>query len=60
VNFNEDPSLTIKTPAASLTNKEEQLSAMSLEDKNNQGGTRVCVFNGPQLVNQELMKFKKS
>jgi hypothetical protein len=45
--------------AASLTNKEEQLSSMLLEDKNNQGGTRVCIFNGPQLVNQESTKIKK-
>jgi hypothetical protein len=33
VNFNEDPSLTIKAPATSLINKEEQLSAMSLKTK---------------------------
>jgi hypothetical protein len=56
---NEDPSLTIKASAVSLTNKEEQLFAMPLEDKNNQGGTRVCIFNGPQLINQESTKIKK-
>jgi hypothetical protein len=50
--------LTIKAPAASLTNK-EQLSAMLLEDKNNQGGIRVLIFNGLQLVNQESTKIKK-
>jgi hypothetical protein len=50
--------MTIKAPAASLTNKEE-LSAMPLEDKNNQGGTRVCIFNGPQLVNQESTKIRR-
>jgi hypothetical protein len=59
VNSNEDPSLTIKALATSLTNKEEQLSAMLLEDKTNQGGTRVCIFNGPQLVNQKSTKIKK-
>jgi hypothetical protein len=42
----------------SLTNKEEQLSTMLIEDKNNRG-TRVCIFNGPQLVNQESTKIKK-
>jgi hypothetical protein len=58
VNSNEDPSLTIKAFVVSLTNKEEQLSTMPLEDKNNRG-TRVCIFNGPQLVNQESTKIKK-
>jgi hypothetical protein len=51
--------LTIKALVALLTNKEEQLSVMPLEDKNNQGGTRVCIFNGPQLINQESTKIKK-
>jgi alpha-D-ribose 1-methylphosphonate 5-triphosphate synthase subunit PhnL len=46
-------------PTASLTNKEEQLSTMLLEDKNNQGENMVCIFNGPQLVNQESTKIKK-
>jgi hypothetical protein len=59
VNSNEDHSLTIKAPPTSLTNKEEQLSAMPLEDKNNQGGTRGCIFNGPQPINQESTKIKK-
>jgi hypothetical protein len=31
--------MIIKTAGVSLTNKEEQLSAMPLEDKDNQGGT---------------------
>jgi hypothetical protein len=31
--------LSHKTAGVSLTNKEEQLSAMLLEDKDNQGGT---------------------
>jgi len=35
-NTNEVPSLTIKMTGISLTNKEEQLSAMPLD---NQGGT---------------------
>jgi hypothetical protein len=39
VNSKEDPSLTIKMTGASLTNIEEQLSAMPPEDKDNQGGT---------------------
>ena len=43
----------------SLTNKEEELSATPLEDKDNQGETWVYISNGPQLVNQELMKMKK-
>jgi hypothetical protein len=43
----------------SLTNKEEQLSAMPLEDKDNQGETWVCISNEPQLVNQGLTKIKK-
>jgi hypothetical protein len=51
--------LTLKAPAALLTNKEEQLFAMSLKDKNNQGGTRVYIFNGLQLINQESIKIKK-
>jgi hypothetical protein len=59
VNSKEDPSLTIKMATALLINKEKQLSAMPLEDKNNQGGTRVCIFNGPQLINQETIKIKK-
>jgi hypothetical protein len=32
-------SLAIKTAGVSLTNKEEQLSAMPLEGKDNQGGS---------------------
>jgi hypothetical protein len=36
---NEVPSLIIKMAGVSLTNKEEQLFAMLLEDKDNQGGT---------------------
>jgi hypothetical protein len=39
VRINEVPSLIIKTAGVSLTNKEEQLSAMPLEDKDNRGGT---------------------
>jgi hypothetical protein len=42
-----DEALTIKTADISLTNKEEPLSAMPLEDKDNQGGTYVCFSNGP-------------
>jgi hypothetical protein len=59
MNSNEDSFLTLKAPATSLINKEEQLSAMPLENKNNQGRTRACIFNGPQLVNQESTKIKK-
>jgi len=40
----------------SLTNKEEELSATPLD---NQGGTRVCIYNEPQLVNQGSTKIKK-
>jgi hypothetical protein len=40
----------------SLINKEEQLSAMPLEDKDNQGGTWVCISNEPQLINQGSTK----
>jgi len=40
----------------SLTNKEEQLSATPLDD---QGGTRLCISNEPQLVNQGSTKIKK-
>jgi hypothetical protein len=43
----------------SLTNKEEQLFAMLLEDKDNQGGTWVCISNDPQLINQESIEIKK-
>jgi hypothetical protein len=32
------PSLTIKMAGVSLINKEEQVSTMPLEDKDNQGG----------------------
>jgi len=56
---NEDPSLTIKMVGVMLINKEEQLSAALLEDKDNQGGTWVCISNEPQLVNQESTKIKK-
>jgi hypothetical protein len=38
VNTKKVPSLTIKMAGVSLINKEEQLSAMPLEDKYNQGG----------------------
>ena len=58
-NSKEVPSLTIKTADISLTNKEEQLSTMLLEDKDNQGGTWVCISNEPQLVNQGSTKIKK-
>ena len=48
-----------KTAVISLTNKEEQLSAMPLEDEDNQGGICVHVPKEPQLVNQESTKIKK-
>jgi hypothetical protein len=38
VNTKKVPSLTIKMVGVSLINKEEQLSTMLLEDKDNQGG----------------------
>jgi hypothetical protein len=38
VNTKKVPSLTIKTTGVSLINKEEQLFAMPLEDKDNQRG----------------------
>jgi hypothetical protein len=38
VNTKKVPSLTINTAGVSLINKEEQLSAMPLEVKDNQGG----------------------
>ena len=53
---NEVPSLIIKTAGVLLTNKEEQLSATPLDDH---GGTRVCISNEPQLVNQGSTKIKK-
>ena len=56
---NEVPSLIIKTTGISLTNKEEQLSTILLEDKDNQGGTRVCISNEHQLVDQKATKIKK-
>jgi hypothetical protein len=49
----EVPSSTIKAAGVSLTNKDEQLSAKLLDDKDNQGRTWVCISNEPQLVNQE-------
>ena len=58
-NSNEVPSSTIKMVGVSLTIKEEELSATPLEDKDNQGGTWVCISNGPQLVNEESTKIKK-
>ena len=58
-NSNEVPSLTMKMTGVSLTNKEEELSAMPLEDKDNQGTTWVCISNGPQVINQESTKIKK-
>ena len=58
-NTNEVPSLIIKMVIVSLTNKEEELSAMPLEDKDNQGETWVYISNGPQLINQESTKIKK-
>jgi hypothetical protein len=57
--INEVPSLIIKTASISLTNKEEQLSTMLLEDKDNQGGTWVYISNEPQLINQGSRKIKK-
>ena len=56
---NEVLSSTINMAGVSLTNKEEELSAKPLEDKDNQGRTWVYISNGLQLVNQELMKIKK-
>ena len=47
------PPSTIKTAGVSLINREEQLSTMPLEDKDNQGGTWVCSSNEHQLVNQQ-------
>jgi hypothetical protein len=38
VNTKKVPSFTIKTASVSLINKEEQLFAMLLEDKDNQRG----------------------
>jgi hypothetical protein len=52
--------LTIKTAGVSLSNKEEQLFATPLEDKDNQGGTRVCISNEHQIVDQRNQtKIKK-
>jgi hypothetical protein len=50
--------LIIKTAGVSLTNK-EQLFTTPLEDKDNQGGTRVCISNKHQLVDQESTKIKE-
>ena len=58
-NSKEVPSLTIKTVGISLTKKQEQLFAMPLEDKDNQGGIWVCISNEPQLINQGLTKSRK-
>jgi hypothetical protein len=38
VNTKKVPSLTINMAGVSLINKEEQVSTMPLEDKDNQGG----------------------
>ena len=53
ISINEVPSLTIKMAGVLLINKEEQLSAMPLD---NHGVTWVCISNEPQLVNQESTK----
>ena len=58
-NTNEVPSLIIKTAGISLSNREEQLSAMPLEDKDKQGGNWVRSPKELQLVNQESTKIKK-
>jgi len=57
--INEVPSLTIKTVGTLLSKIEEQLSAILLEDKDNQGGTRVCISNEHQFVNREATKMMK-
>jgi hypothetical protein len=57
-NTNEVPSMTSKTAGVSLTNK-EQLYTTLLEDKDNQGGTQVCISNEHQFVDQESTKIKK-
>jgi hypothetical protein len=43
-----------------ITDKqEEQLFTMPLEDKDNQGGTQVCISNKHQFINQESLNIKK-
>ena len=55
-NTNEVPSLTIKMAGISLTNKEEQLSAMPLD---NQGGTWVASPMNPNSSTKNQQKSRK-
>ena len=48
-----------ETAGVLLSKIEEQLFTILLEDKDNQRGTRVCISNEHQLVNQKATKIKK-
>ena len=58
-NTNEVPSLIIKIAGVSLTNKEEELSTMPLEDKDNQGGTWVASPMNPNSSTKNQQKSRK-
>jgi hypothetical protein len=48
-----------KAAGVSLTNKEEQLSAMLLEDKDNQGGLEFASAMNPNLSTKDQQKSRK-
>jgi hypothetical protein len=54
-NIDEAPSFIIKTDGVSLT---KQLFTMPLEDKDNQGRTRVYISNEHQFINQDPTEIK--
>jgi hypothetical protein len=51
--------VSCKAAGVSLTNKEEQLSAMLLEDKDNQGGLELASPMNPNLSTKDQQKSRK-